>query len=200
MADLVPHPLVTCLGLCLAEKKVGTLEDAAKGLQPSYAANLKTSDPSSAARAVASDEKTKPKALLDLADGLADQSNLPDLSLLGGYVGAKVERQGTWWWVLYLDSLLQNWVLVPDKAIVYHERLEDDKAPRGLRDLLWIIASETVVRGSGSQSVDGRFVVGEFTRAGDFSTATAGGTFSAATGLLCEATTPGCCWGSRTRR
>jgi hypothetical protein len=199
MADLVPHPLVTCLGLCLAEMEVGTLEESAKDLMKSYAAGRKTADASSAARALASDDSTNRKALLDLAKGLADQSNLPDLSLFGGYVGAKVTQQGTDWWVLYLDSRLQNWVLVPDDAIVFHERLEDEKAPRGLRDLLWIKGSATVVRGSGSQSVEGRFVVGEFTRAGDFATATAGGTFSAATGLLCEATTPGCCWGSRTR-
>jgi hypothetical protein len=55
------------------------------------------------------------------------------------------------------------------------------------------------VRGSGPQTGDGRFLVGRLTQAGEFAASTTGGTFSAATGLLCEATTPGCCIKPRTR-
>ena len=38
-----------------------------------------------------------------------------------------------------------------------------------------------------------QFLRGGFIAAGDFSASLTGGTFSRATGLLCEVQTPGCC-------
>jgi hypothetical protein len=201
MADLVPHPLVTRVGLDLAEKQVGTLEVAARALlnavsppgeevdRPAYAIAADTSD----------DDGEFPDEKNDLAEALADQANLPDLSLFAGFLGGPVTHKGAEWRLLYLDARLDNWLLVPDDDIIVHQRLDDDKAPSGLRDALWVRGSATVVRGSGSRANEGRFLVGEFTRAGDFAASTTGGTFSAASGLLCEATTPGCCWGARSR-
>jgi hypothetical protein len=120
--------------------------------------------------------------------------------LFAGFLGGPVKHtDGTEWRLLYLDSRLENWLLIPDDQIVVHQRLQDDNAPSGKRDALWVRSSATVVRGSGSRAKEGRFLVGEFTRAADFAASTTGGTFSAASGLLCEATTPGCCWGTRTR-
>jgi len=135
-----------------------------------------------------------------LAAALADNADLPDLSLFAGFLGGQVDRgDGNFWRLVYLDSRLYSWLLVQESDILVHQRLADDHAPSGLRDVLWVRATANVVQGSGAQSTAGRFLVGEFTRAGDFAASTSGGTFSAATGLLCEATTPGCCMRPRTR-
>jgi hypothetical protein len=135
-----------------------------------------------------------------LAAALADNADLPDLSLFAGFLGGQVTRDdGNPWRLVYLDSRLYSWMLVQESDILVHQRLADDHAPSGLRDVLWVRGTANVVQGSGAQSTAGRFLVGEFTRAGDFAASTSGGTFSAATGLLCEATTPGCCMKPRTR-
>ena len=132
---------------------------------------------------------------------LADRTDVPDLSLFAGFLGAEVEHAGTTWWLFYLDARLHTWLLVPKADIVVYKQLDDDKAPDGKRDFLWINAGAKLLGGSGSRTIEGLFLVGEFTRAGDFAATSAGGTFSAATGLLCEATTPGCyCFSSQTRR
>jgi hypothetical protein len=200
MADLVPHPLVTCVGLDLAEKDFGSLPAAAGPLLTAFtmAGAKDTAAAFADAKASAGDDE-HPKEKNELATAVADQDNLPDLSLFAGFLGGPVTREGAPWRLLYLDSRLNNWLLVPEHDIVVHERLDDDHAPSGKRDALWVRGSAMVVHGSGSRSNEGRFLVGEFTRAGDFAASTTGGTFSAATGLLCEATTPGCCWGRRTR-
>ena len=187
MADLVPHPLVTRVGQKFVDKGLVSLP-AARTQEP----EAETSASASAKSARVDNE---------VAGALADQANLPDLSLFAGFLGGPVssEKNPGTWRLVYLDSRLNNWLLVPEDDIIVWQRLEDDHAPSGLRDALWVTSSAMVVRGSGARSNEGRFLVGEFTRAADFAAATTGGTFSAATGLLCEATTPGCCWGSRSR-
>lgn len=134
-----------------------------------------------------------------LAAALADNADLPELSLFAGFLGGQVVRGEDRWRLVYLDSRLYSWLLVQEDDILVHQRLADDHAPSGLRDVLWVRGNANVLQGSGAQSTAGRFLVGEFTRAGDFAASTSGGTFSAATGLLCEATTPGCCMRPRTR-
>ena len=135
-----------------------------------------------------------------LAAALADSAELPDLTLFAGFLGGRVDRgDKNPWRLVYLDSRLYSWLLVQETDILVHQRLPDDHAPSGLRDVLWVRGNANVIQGSGPQSTAGRFLVGEFTRAGDFAASTSGGTFSAATGLLCEATTPGCCIKPRTR-
>jgi hypothetical protein len=110
-----------------------------------------------------------------------------------------LSRDGAPWRLVYLDSRLDSWLLIPERDIVVHQRLTDANAPSGRRDLLWVDATANLLRGSGPQTSDGRFLVGQLTRAGDFAASTGSGTFSAASGLLCEATTPGCCIVTRTR-
>jgi hypothetical protein len=184
MADFVPHPLVTSVARELAEKGVGTLpaDVAARVSRES----LKDDD---------SDVAEKK----ELANAFAQQATLPGLSLFAGFLGGTVSRDQTPWQLVYLDSRLDTWLLVQENDIVVHERLKDPNAPSGLRDVLWVDATANLVRGSGPQTGDGRFLVGRLTQAGEFAASTTGGTFSAATGLLCEATTPGCCIKPRTR-
>lgn len=134
-----------------------------------------------------------------LARTFANQANLPTLTVIAGYLGGPVDHEGMTWRLLYLDSRLDSWLLVPERDIIVNQHLTDDNAPSGMRDVLWINSTANIVRGEGPRTNDGRFLVGELTRAGDFAASTKGGTFSAATGLLCEATTPGCCITSRTR-
>jgi hypothetical protein len=203
MADFVPHPLVTSVALKLAQKNVGTVQrDAiallakatgAKGL--AAAATLKRFD--TAARVKRDNSHVAEK--MALAEAFADQADLPGLSLLAGYLGGPVTDNGTAWQLLYLDSRLDTWVLVPEDAIIVHERLKDENAPSGRRDVLWVDATANLLHGSGPRTNEGRFLVGDLTRAGDFAATTTGGTFSVATGLLCETTTPGRCLSSRTR-
>jgi hypothetical protein len=200
MADLVPHPLVTRVGLDLADdKSFGALKAPAQALLAAVTSGQQKPDQAAYAKAAdANADAEHVKEKNELAAKVADQANLPDLSLFAGFLGGPVtdDHKATWR-LLYLDSRLDNWLLVPEDQIVVHQRLEDDRAPSGLRDALWVRGSATLIRGSGSRANEGRFLVGEFTRAGDFAASTTGGTFSAASGLLCEATTPGCCWGAR---
>jgi hypothetical protein len=200
MEDLVPHPLVTHVGLDL-RKDFAALETAAQALDAALKPKKKGRGGAAESSPVSTndDDTQHPVEENALARALADQANLPDLSLFAGFLGGPVEHEGADWRLLYLDSRLDNWVLLPEDQIVVHQRLKDANAPSGLRDALWVRGSATLVRGSGSRAKEGRFLVGEFTRAGDFAASTTGGTFSAASGLLCEATTPGCCWGARSR-
>jgi hypothetical protein len=200
MADLVPHPLVTRVGLDLAEKGFGTLQAKAKAFVTQFvpSGQKKLDAAAYAGAADTSDDDAQYRVEKnDLATAVAEQANLPDLSLFAGFLGGQVDHDNTKWRLLYLDARLDNWLLVPEAEIVVHQRLRDRNAPSALRDALWVRGTATVVRGSGSRATEGRFLVGEFTRAGDFAATTTGGTFSAASGLLCEATTPGCCWGRR---
>ncbi len=64
--------------------------------------------------------------------------------------------------------------------------------------MLWVKSTANMVYGTGPRTNASRFLVGELTRAGNFAPGTRGGTFAAASGLLCEATTPGCCRVTRT--
>ena len=181
MAGFEPHPLVTSVARKLAEKDVGTLKTEA-------------ADASIAGRQAG--ESAENEAY---AEALANQANLPDLSLIAGYLGGAVYPRGLTWRLVYLDSRLDSWLLVHENDIVNYQRLHGREGAVGLRDMLWVDAPANLVRGTGARTNDGRFFVGEFTRAGDFAASTTGGTFSAATGLLCEATTPGCCIKPRTR-
>jgi hypothetical protein len=192
MADLVPHPLVTSVARELAQRKVPALQTDAR------AAFAKSPGDREARKKWAeSDDDVTEKN--DLATAFASQANVPGLTLFAGYIGGSLSRDGAPWRLVYLDSRLDSWLLVPERDIVVHQRLRDANAPSGRRDLLWVDATANLLRGSGPQTSDGRFLVGQLTRAGDFAASTGSGTFSAASGLLCEATTPGCCIVTRTR-
>lgn len=195
MADFIPHPLVTCVARELGEKKVPALKNDAKV----KAAYKKVTGDREARLKWAEDDTQDVDEKNDLATAFANQATIPGLSLLAGYLGGSMIRDKAPWRLIYLDSELDSWLLVAESDIVVHQRLKDEHAPSGVRDLLWIDATANLLRGSGPQTNDSRFLVGQLTRAGDFAASTGGGTFSAASGLLCEATTPGCCRVTRTR-
>jgi hypothetical protein len=135
------------------------------------------------------------------ADALAQAANLPDLVTFAGFLGGIVQhpRTNVDWRVLYLDWQLRTWLLVEDAEIRLAQRVTDDTVPTGERDVIWVDTDAAVGKGAGSQSVEARFLTGEFTRAGDFDdTPTGGGTIAAATGVFCEAKSVGCCY-SRSR-
>jgi hypothetical protein len=129
---------------------------------------------------------------VELGDALA---SLPDLVTFAGYVGGVVDdKAGTTkkeWVVLYLDAKLVGWLLVESDGIIYRETVKDPSG--GHRDVLWVRADASVGRGRGAQTNEERFLRGDFTAAGDFAATPTGGTTAAATGLLVDATTPGCC-------
>lgn len=199
MADRVPHPLVLSVAMKLADTSGDDLRNAAKKLLDAVARGKgsKPSDPETLAAATTSDDEFAEQKNA-VATAFANQATSPTLSLFAGYLGGPVTHDGDWQ-LLYLDSRLCDWMLVPDEDIVVAEQLDDDNAPGGTRDVLWIKSTANVITGTGARSNDGRFLVGSLTRAGDYAPATSGGTFSAASGLLCEATTPGCCMYTRTR-
>jgi hypothetical protein len=199
MADLVPHPLVTSVALKLAQKNFGTLQADADPLLKKVAGGnaITAATYSDAIKKAKSSTHASEKD--DLATAFANQANLPGLSLFAGFLGGPVDHENMTWRLLYLDSQLDSWMLVPEDAILVNQQLTDENAPSGVRDVLWVDSTANLLRGSGARTNDGRFLVGELTRAGDFAASTSGGTFSAATGLLCEATTPGCCRVTRTR-
>ena len=174
MAGLAPHPLVVAAAKGLAGVVGGPLKDALAAKRP-----------------VTTDE--------GFASTLADQANLPGLIVVIGYVGAQVPQGAATWRLVYLDARLDSWLLVDESNVVVSQKLTDPDAPMGEYDVLWVNATANIVRGSGPQSNDARFLVGQLTRAGEFAASTAGSSLAASSGLLCEATTPGCCITSRTR-
>jgi hypothetical protein len=205
MADLVPHPLVTSVALKLAEKDVGRLKWGARALLENatgtkgLAKKDLTAEKFDKAAGRATNDNFDVAEKNDLARVFADEADLSGLSLFAGFLGGPVSDKGKNWRLLYLDSRLDSWVLIPVEDIIVSERLKDDKAPSGKRDVLWVDATANVLHGSGPRTNEGRFLVGELTRAGDFVASTTGGTFSVATGLLCETTTPARCLSSRTQ-
>jgi hypothetical protein len=127
------------------------------------------------------------------ADALAASSDVPELVTFAGYLGGTLQRGNETWRLLYLDTRLQAWLLVQDAHILYTAKVSEDASPGGDRDVIWVSDDAPVGRGSGAQSLQARFLTGEFTRAGDFEAPPAGGTPAAATGVFCEARTPFCC-------
>jgi hypothetical protein len=131
----------------------------------------------------------------------AAATDLPELIAFAGFLGPTLEQPAPekTWRLLYLDLELRTWLLVEDAEILVHEKVKDDTAPSGERDMIWVKADVPVGHGSGSPSVEARFLSGEFTRAGDFEAPPGGGSAPAATGVFCQARTPSCCR-IRTRR
>ncbi len=99
----------------------------------------------------------------------------------------------TAWLVFYLDARLQTWLLVQKESIVLRRTVDDRLSPFGSHDVIWVRGQAPIRHGSGPQSIQQRFLTGDFTRAGDFDAPPTGGTFSSPSGLLCAAGSPGCC-------
>ena len=138
----------------------------------------------------------------EIMDALVADPSVPQLVTFAGFLGGKFDdRSGTTWRFLYLDPKLVTWLVVNEDDVVLHRKVQDvtmpskDKDPI-LRDLVWLKSSASVSDGSGPprpREIEAQFLRGDFIGAGDFSASLTGGTFSRATGLLCEVQTPGCC-------
>jgi hypothetical protein len=100
----------------------------------------------------------------DKAERLDDGG--PTLVAFAGYLGQAVDHGSTRWQILYLDSALATWLLVPREAIVDRTHVDDCR-----RDLIWVAADTPVAtgRGKGPLHHEAEFVVGSLTRAEDFS-------------------------------
>jgi len=97
------------------------------------------------------------------------------------------------WRLLYQDAKAMSWLMVPESAIVLHDRASDDTAAFRLRDYIWVRADAPVRQGTEEESEQARFLVGTFTRAGDLHDSLSdASTVSAGSGILC-APTPECC-------
>jgi hypothetical protein len=182
--NLDPHPLVTALGSQLG----------APG-SPLQEAGAKFNKLKDGAKRGATEAQ-------DLANALAQDPRVSELVTFAGYLGGNIAQIATSppgnWRVMYLDSKLLTWVLVDDDDILFRDIVEDESAAFRERDIIWISADAMTLSGRGRQSVQGQFLSGEFTRAGDFRSSLAGGTLAPATGIFCDAETPSCC-GRHTR-
>ena len=190
--DLSPHPLVTALAHGLRkETRTPTqlLADAFARAQAAAGAGGPPAAGGVAAGPVAAAQM--------LVNAFAKESNLPELVTFAGYVGGILDNRGgptkAEWLQLYLDGKLRTWLLVEKTGIVFRSTIEDKTALGGQRDVIWAKADTAVKRGSGTPPAQSRFLSGEFVSAGDFSASLTGGTVSAATGIFCDAQTPGCC-------
>ena len=184
-----PHPLVAAIGATLAES--GSLSAPAQQLASALAEGRIP-------------EGEDYDAAAELAKVLAQQTDVPDLAVLTGYLGAEVEQNGTWR-LLYDDSRLQAWKLIRAEDCKLHCRLTDNAAPYGFRDQIWVERGATIVRGDVKptpEEVARRILRGDFTFARDMSGDAVGGGLlgplsSPSTGPFCEAVTP---YGGCTRK
>jgi hypothetical protein len=119
-------------------------------------------------------------------------------TLVAGYVGGcwrgggdDMVRQ-----VLFVTAKLASWLLVPLDDIQLFNRIEDDRAPFGVRDILWLRPDTRVVQGQESDSVPRSYLNGPFIRADELASSARTGTYARTGGLLDEAITPGCCPGT----
>jgi hypothetical protein len=199
--DLAPHPLVPRV----AERLEELGEQLTKAAKELLAAQPPRELDAQADEEAAAKPKKKGKAKdagqsggdshdETLALGLAAAADVPELVTFAGYVGAILPREHKNWCVFYLDTRLLSWLLVLKEGIVFREKVKEEKAPFGQRDVLWVKEDTPVGIGSGSLSAEAQFLTGAFTRAGDFDGGPQGtGTIAAATGVFCEARSVGCC-------
>jgi hypothetical protein len=120
----------------------------------------------------------------------------PERRSFTGYLG-ETFNHGVDWTMLYVDSSLESWLLIETDGIVAREtipRRAGSGSPAPL-DVIWVLADAAVGRGGRSLTLEGAFLSGNFTRAGDFEASPTGGTLAASTGVFCEARSAGCCKG-----
>ena len=123
-----------------------------------------------------------------------EATGIPQLVVFAGLLGGPVQSpRGETWYQLYIDWGLADWLLVEQRGIVHHETIKDPAIQPLTRDVIWVDEDASVGRGSRSQSPEGQFLTGDFTRAADFDAPVGGGTLGASTGVFCEARTPSCC-------
>ncbi len=197
-ADLNPHPLVPEVAsglLALGVRLLGSNDE------PVEAASIAQAKPAKPKGRAAADSAQTPAADASrdtakdslAAEALAHTADLPGLVTFAGYVGGLTSGREKVWCVLYLNTRLTRWLLVDTDGVVFRDRLKDDQAPRGQRDVIWVRADAPVALGNASEAAQAQFLTGEFTSAGDIDAPAGGGTTDAATGVFCEARSVGCC-------
>ena len=183
---LPPHPLICGLAAGVPGGKLAAAKAAA-----AYSLSL---DPRPAPGATVGEPAT--------LDG--DLTAFPDpqrahVVVFAGYLGPPQtdpypdHTSNNPWRLLYQDAKAMSWLIVPESAIVLHNRSRDDTAAFRLRDYIWVRADAPVRQGTEDESEQARFLVGTFTCAGDLHDALSdASTASAGSGILC-APTPECC-------
>ncbi len=210
MSDFPPNPLVTALAQKLLPKQAKAqvaaeeLATEAAWWAKSVGVTEEHREQAAQARAEATGARTQADSeALDLANELAANLAIPPLVTFAGFLGGIItsDDKSKSWRVFYLDAKLLTWLLFDKDAILHSERLKDETAPFGERDIIWLRSSTSLTEGSGpprTNEIEAQFLRGDFIGADDFAASLTGGTFSRATGLLCEVQTPGCC-GKKTR-
>jgi hypothetical protein len=216
--DAVPHPLVAELvqqllkrrvtGYGAAQKKA-LARQLADPLDTKLDAALKAKPPTAADEKKLADAMNKvlDKSPATLDDGerkrlveAAEGVDFPDLVALAGYLGGTVDekppgREGKWR-ILYLDSQLQNWRLIPEEDIFVINRMRADDAAFNTRDVIWVDRDALTATGGAPPRPEeqARYLRGNFTKAGDLvSPGGHGGPEpDPQTGVFCPIT-PRCC-------
>jgi hypothetical protein len=151
--------------------------------------------------AVETDATEAPTTLPDVVGDFGVGADTTQTKLLVGRLGGRCQYppDARWWRVLFLDVDVNRWILVLEDDIKDHQIVKDPRIPGGAIDYMWVKADTPV--GPGDLKTDPRnlFLTGGFTRAGDFDTSVRGDTYSPASGLICEAITPGGCGPSTPR-
>ena len=133
-------------------------------------------------------------AVRQIAPATFRPSDSPERRSFVGVVGSSFEALGEPWCVLYLDWDLKTWLLIQARGILGREELQEPGTPP--QDVLWVKGDAAVSSGSDALSLEGLFLMGNFTRAGDFDVeALTGGTQAAGTGGygLAGQSPPRCC-------
>jgi hypothetical protein len=127
--------------------------------------------------------------------GAAAGTETPGRLSFTGYVGGEFEHDGMNWCVLYLDWDGQTWLLIERDGILGRQTIPSDagSGTPAPRDVLYVKPDAAVGNAGRTLTRRGLFLTGDFTRAGDYDAEMEGGTLAAATGVFCQARSPGCC-------
>jgi hypothetical protein len=178
--DLPVHPLVAGLA---ANARGGALAAAIQRAHDGAGVR-----PAAAGRAILPDAQI---------NAFGTPPDTPPIVTIAGYLGGCVanphDDSSPWWQVLFLNSTVSKWVTIRIDDILLHSRMQDPTAAFNERDVLWVKADAPMGEGDASMPSEAPFLAGGFVRAGDFSTSLTPFTTASASGLLCEAITPGCC-------
>lgn len=190
---LTPHPVIIGLNKGLNVGGTGaTVPDLKAATQAALDAATQAALIAAPPAAGAQAEGAEPAVTQQFSD-----AQRAEVVVFAGYLGPYVMDDQTKWRFLYQDASATSWLLVPEHAIVLHQRAPDKKAAFQLRDVIWVRADAPVRQGDEAESQQARFLTGSFTRAGDLHASLTDSALSPASGILC-APTPECC-GRRSR-
>ena len=127
------------------------------------------------------------------ANAVTPDANASSVVTFEGYLGGSAGGDRAEWAVLYLDIQLERWLVVEKGSIHRWEQVQDRDWDGRSRDIIWVYKDAVVGTGRGPVTTETRFLIGEFTRAGDVDAAPAGGALPASSdGVFCPRS-PNCC-------